>query len=693
MKNLGKILLSSLLFLLPLAVSAKDFIVKGKVVNEKTDKMVKGAKVRFEDLKKPEKINYSAEVKDDGFSVIDMKVSSSKEGTTYKVTIDGGDGYEAFSENITVYYSKTGSYEIPAFKLIPKSKPGKVSGSVVSKRTGKPLVGASVTINEKTLKTDEKGVFVLDVEKVFFFTPLDVNIKTEQFGYQLVNTKKVYELGLADKPEFTVEAIALDSAKVDLQFKGKVVDFFGGANTEGVEVSIDNVASKTGADGSYHVKGLKIDYELETKYKVKLTKQGYIPLNKEFSVKYEKDGVLTMDAIELSHEALEAPKFTKPEKTAFSLRPKFEWQLPEGHIASIESIKLTVSLNKDFAEPQEIVLKGTPKELIFPNGDLKRLKAETAYFAKVTYTLKRKQESMPGLLEFNTSAMQPAGAPVPSSVFTTGNSIDLYPAWAQDGKTVFFSSNQTDDSLQVFEIFSKATDRSGITSITKSMSKSSDTRPSAGPEADTVSYLSNRIGVNNIWSVKTGDNANKTATQLTQNETEAIQWISCAQDKKTIVYCREKKPSGVKRNSTDLQIWVRNAVKGTDTQLDVEGTQVNVSPDGEKFLYVSDKQGTPDIWMYDLSKSQSSQLVVDPNFIDIDPTWSKDGNSVIYSSNKTGNFDLWIMNTRDGKKVQLTNSLADERYPDANTVNNEVIYCSDETDIWKLKKIVLPEDQ
>ena len=97
--------------------------------------------------------------------------------------------------------------------------------------------------------------------------------------------------------------------------------------------------------------------------------------------------------------------------------------------------------------------------------------------------------------------------------------------------------------------------------------------------------------------------------------------------------------------------------------------------------------------MYDLSKSQSSQLVVDPNFIETDPTWSKDGNSVIYASNKTGNFDLWSMNIRDGKKVQLTNSLADERYPDCNTVNNEVIYCSNETDLWKLKKITLPDEQ
>ena len=695
MKNLGKVIFYCLFLLFPLAISAKDFAVKGKVVNEKTGKLIKGAKLRFEDAKKPEKIFYLVEVKEEGYLIADAKVSSSKEGSAYKVTIEA-EGYEAFSENVTLFYSKTGSYEVPVFKLNPLSKPGTVKVSITSKRSGKALAGVTVTVNDKTFKTDDTGAFVYSVEKVFFFTPLDINVKAERFGYQTVSIKKNYELGLTDKPEFAVEVIALDSDKVEIQFKGKVVDFFGGINTEGVEVSIDNVGGKTVADGSYHIKGLKIDYELEGKYKAKITKAGYIPLSKDFIVKYDKDGVLTMDAIELHHDDLEAPKFTKPEKTAFSLRPKFEWQLPAAQIASIESVKLIVSLDKEYTEPQIIVLPSPLTEIVFPNGELKRLKPETAYFAKLTYTLKRKQESLPAELAFSTAAMQYVGAPLPHSFFTKADtpSTDLYPAWAQDGKTLYFSSNATDETQSVFEIFSKRTDRLGQTNkITSSMSKSSDTKPSAGPGADTVSYLSSRIGVFNIWSVKTGENQNKAPMQLTQNETLPIHWISCAKDGKKIIYCREKLASKKKGNSTDLAIWMLNVSDGVNTLLEVEGTQVKVSPDGEKILYVSDKQGSPDIWMYDLAKSSVSSLVVDPGVIDTDPTWSKDGSSIIYSSNKTGNFDLWIMNVREDKKRQLTNSLADERYPDCNPVTNEIIYCSDETDIWKLKKIVLPEEQ
>jgi Tol biopolymer transport system component len=159
------------------------------------------------------------------------------------------------------------------------------------------------------------------------------------------------------------------------------------------------------------------------------------------------------------------------------------------------------------------------------------------------------------------------------------------------------------------------------------------------------------------------------------------------------VYCREKLASKIKRVSDDLQIWLLNVNDGVNILLEIEGTQVKVSPDGEKILYVSDKQGSPDIWMYDLNKGSVSQLVVDPNSIDTDPSWTKDGNSIVYSSNKTGNFDLWIMNIREDKKRPLTNSLADERYPDCNPVTNEVVYCSDESDVWKLKKIVLPDEQ
>lgn len=695
MKNFVKVFVCCLMLTLPLMVSAKDFAVKGKVVNEKTNKIIKGAKLRFEDIKKPEKIFYTAEVADDGFLIPDMRVSSGKEGTPYKVTIVA-EGYEEFSDTVTMFYSKTYSYEVPALKLNPKSLPGAVKGNVFSKRNNKPLAGVTVTVNEKALTTDENGVFEYKVEKVFFCTPLDLTIKSEKFGYQTLVLKKNYELGLTDKPEFTVETIGLNSDKVDIQFKGKIVDHFGGANAEGVEISIDNIAGKTIADGSYHIKGLKIDYELEGKYKVKLTKTGFLPGTHEFVVKYEKDGVLTMNNLEIVHEALEAPKILKPEKTAFSLRPKFEWQLPAGQIANIESVKLMVSLNKDYKDAQMITLEGAPSEVVFPNAELKRLKPEAPYFAKLTYTLKRKQESLPVEITFNTSAMQYVGAPLPPSPFgkADGPSTDLYPAWAQDGKTLYYSSNATDETTQVFEIFSRRSDRLGQTSkITSSMSKSSDTKPSAGPGPDTVSYISNRIGVHNLWSVKTGDNQNKAPMQYTSFETLPIHWISCAKDGKKIVYCREKLASKIKRVSDDLQIWLLNVNDGVNILLEIEGTQVKVSPDGEKILYVSDKQGSPDIWMYDLNKGSVSQLVVDPNSIDTDPSWTKDGNSIVYSSNKTGNFDLWIMNIREDKKRPLTNSLADERYPDCNPVTNEVVYCSDESDVWKLKKIVLPDEQ
>lgn len=696
MKNLVKVLFVSLLILMSQALLAKDFFVKGKVVNEKTDKLIKGAVLLFEDLKKPEKINYTTTIKDDGFSLVDMKISSGKDGTPYKVTITA-EGFESFSDTISLFYNKTGSYEVPVFKLTPKSQSGQVKGTVISKRSNKPLAGVTVTINDKGLKTNDKGEFVYDVEKIFFFTPLDINVKSELFGYQSINTKKSFELGLTDKADLALDPIALDSAKVDIQFKGKVVDFFGGANTEGAEVSIENTPGKTNAEGVYEIKGLKIDFELETTYKFKISKPGYILQTKEFSVKFGNEGVLNMDNIELHHEALEAPKILKPEKTAFSLRPKFEWQLPANHIASIETVKLIVSPNKDYSNPQSITLNGALKEIVFPNEDLKRLKPESPYYVKLTYTLKRKQESLPAETTFNTSAMQYVGAPLPPSPFGKADSpsTDMYPAWAQDGKTLYFSSNSTDDSTQVYEIFSKRTDRLGLTNkITSSMSKSSDIKPSAGPGAETVAYLSDRMkkDMYNIWSIKTGDGQNKAPMLLTSFETLSIHWISCAKDGKKIVYCREKLAARTKRNSENLEIWLLNVSDGVHAKLEVEGTQVKISPDGEKILYVSDKQGSPDIWMYDMAKGQPSQLVVDPDAIDTDPTWTKDGSSIIYASNKTGNFDLWIMNIREDKKRPLTNSLADERYPDCNPVTTEVIYCSDETDVWKLKKIVLPEE-
>lgn len=683
----GNLIFFSLLFGFLPFLQAKDYMVKGKVVNEKTNKEIIGVKLIFKESNKPDKYIYTSETTKDGYLITDPKISKRDEGLEYRVVAEAK-GYEKYDENITLFYTKLDFYEPPALKLKPMSKAVEITGKVVSKRSGKPIAGVELIFGENKIKTNENGEYKLGVDTMFFFTPLAVNLKTNVFGYKENSLATSLELKPDDEGKFVLDILSLESDMVPVTFSGKIVDFFGGANTEGAEISIDAVGGKTGVDGMYEIEGLKIDFELSKKYKFKFSKEGYISNEAELEFSFVDNGRIKVEDLKISHVELEAPIMVKPDKLVYSLRPEFEWKLPEKHKLNIAKVILEVSDNKDFKEAISVEIDGAVEKVVFPALDQKRLNAEVNYFSRVTYSLKREQVSLPVLHEFQTAPMQHASQLVKSSPFTTGQSADLNPSWDQDGLTVYFSSNQSDTSVQIFEIWSKATDRVGQTKITNSISKCSDTFPSAGPKPGMVSFLSDRIAVNNIWAMPKNI---RSPMQLTQFEDEPLRFISCSKDGKTIVYCREKKPSKVKRESNNLQIWMLNISDNSKTWLGIEGSHVKMSPDGQSILYVSDKQGSPDIWLMNIATQSNRMIVSNVNAIDTDPSWTKDGNSIVYSTNLSGNFDLWLMNVRDGIPKQLTNSLADERYSDCNPLNNEVVYCTDETDVWKLKILQLPE--
>jgi len=96
--------------------------------------------------------------------------------------------------------------------------------------------------------------------------------------------------------------------------KCNVIDFYGEANTEKAEVSINDVGVKTNVDGSFVVKGLKIDYELEEEYLLKVKKEGYVSQDIKFKAKFIKGGDLPVKKVYLRHVDLEAPKLMKPGK-------------------------------------------------------------------------------------------------------------------------------------------------------------------------------------------------------------------------------------------------------------------------------------------------------------------------------------------------------------------------------------------
>ncbi|HIQ12060.1 MAG TPA: hypothetical protein EYH29_04235, partial [Caldilineales bacterium] len=87
------------------------------------------------------------------------------------------------------------------------------------------------------------------------------------------------------------------------------------------------------------------------------------------------------------------------------------------------------------------------------------------------------------------------------------------------------------------------------------------------------------------------------------------------------------------------------------------------SPDGVKLVFVSEEDGSDDIWVINIDGSNPINLT--PNLWEWDkhPSWSPDGRHIIFWSNRTGIKNIYIMDN-DGRNVRnLSNTAWDEWRP------------------------------
>jgi WD40-like Beta Propeller Repeat len=87
------------------------------------------------------------------------------------------------------------------------------------------------------------------------------------------------------------------------------------------------------------------------------------------------------------------------------------------------------------------------------------------------------------------------------------------------------------------------------------------------------------------------------------------------------------------------------------------------SPDGQKILFTSDRDGNREIYVMNPDGTGQTNLTANPA-ADFNPVWSPDSKQIAFGSNRDGDYDIYVMN-RDGTGlVQVTNNSIDDSLQD-----------------------------
>jgi Tol biopolymer transport system component len=113
----------------------------------------------------------------------------------------------------------------------------------------------------------------------------------------------------------------------------------------------------------------------------------------------------------------------------------------------------------------------------------------------------------------------------------------------------------------------------------------------------------------------------------------------------------------------------------------------NFSPDGEKIAFMSDRSGSPEIWVCDKEGLNAVQLTSFGGPAVTNPRWSPDGSRIAFDSNAPGQFEIWVISATGGKSQRMTTDPANDGNPSWSRDGKWIYFDSarsGEQQIWKI---------
>jgi dipeptidyl aminopeptidase/acylaminoacyl peptidase len=98
------------------------------------------------------------------------------------------------------------------------------------------------------------------------------------------------------------------------------------------------------------------------------------------------------------------------------------------------------------------------------------------------------------------------------------------------------------------------------------------------------------------------------------------------------------------------------------------------SPQGAWLSYISNKSGTPELWLWSEADGRDLQLT-DLGFEEINAySWAPGGDWIAFSGNRSGSFDIWKVSVPDGVVHRLTADPLYEVYPTWSPDGGDILY-------------------
>jgi Tol biopolymer transport system component/predicted Ser/Thr protein kinase len=188
-------------------------------------------------------------------------------------------------------------------------------------------------------------------------------------------------------------------------------------------------------------------------------------------------------------------------------------------------------------------------------------------------------------------------------------------------------------------------------------------------------FVSNRGGSMDLWQQRISENGKPMGEPQRVTTGLVIRNIVFSRDGSKLAYSRYRRVANIWRIpilGDRLATWA-DSQQLTFDEAHVEG--LDLSPDGKRLVFSSDRSGNKDLWLMPSEGGEMEQLTTDP-FPDWMPSWSPNGEEIAFHTIRSGNRDIWVIPVEGGPARQLTHHPSTDWLPTWSPDGSEIAFVS-----------------
>jgi uncharacterized protein (DUF885 family)/Tol biopolymer transport system component len=247
---------------------------------------------------------------------------------------------------------------------------------------------------------------------------------------------------------------------------------------------------------------------------------------------------------------------------------------------------------------------------------------------------------------------------------------------------IAFSSYRSGES----KIFAMDLDGTDVTLLSRTGLR--ETRPDWSPDGRKIAYVRRVDHSDHEIYVMDADGSG--ATRLTHRPDSIESEPAWSPDGSRIAFISNARPS-LLAYSGRFQIWVMN-IDGSDPMLLTEiggaNTSPDWSPDGQKILFDSTRDGNHEIYIINADGSDPVNLTRHPAH-DTSPAWSPDGTQIVFVSDRDDDQEIYVMNADGSGQTRLTDRFGFDKSPSWSPDGQYIVFYSrhenNNTEIYRMR--------